>query len=42
MPAYHLITPDGDGITLVNIGVGTKQRQNDLRPYRGASSRRRG
>ena len=22
MPAYHLITPDGDGITLVNIGVG--------------------
>ena len=22
MPAYHLMTPDGDGITLVNIGVG--------------------
>jgi len=22
MPAYHLITPEGDGITLVNIGVG--------------------
>ncbi|MDQ3077665.1 MAG: AMP nucleosidase [Pseudomonadota bacterium] len=22
MPAYHLTTPDGDGITLVNIGVG--------------------
>ena len=22
MPAYHLITPNGDGITLVNIGVG--------------------
>lgn len=22
MPAYHLITPDGTGITLVNIGVG--------------------
>ena len=22
MPAYHLIRPDGDGITLVNIGVG--------------------
>jgi AMP nucleosidase len=22
MPAYHLITADGDGITLVNIGVG--------------------
>ncbi len=22
MPAYHLITPDRDGITLVNIGVG--------------------
>jgi AMP nucleosidase len=22
MPAYHLIAPDGDGITLVNIGVG--------------------
>lgn len=22
MPAYHLITPSGDGITLVNIGVG--------------------
>jgi AMP nucleosidase len=22
MPAYHLTTPDGDGVTLVNIGVG--------------------
>ena len=22
MPAYHLMAPDGDGITLVNIGVG--------------------
>nr|WP_294849346.1 AMP nucleosidase [uncultured Sphingomonas sp.] len=22
MPAYHLMTPEGDGITLVNIGVG--------------------
>jgi AMP nucleosidase len=22
MPAYHLKTPDGDGVTLVNIGVG--------------------
>jgi AMP nucleosidase len=22
LPAYHLMTPDGDGITLVNIGVG--------------------
>jgi AMP nucleosidase len=22
MPAYHLMTPDGDGVTLVNIGVG--------------------
>src|SRR3546814_4989879 len=22
MPAYHLIAPDGGGITLVNIGVG--------------------
>jgi AMP nucleosidase len=22
MPAYHLISPDGDGVTLVNIGVG--------------------
>ena len=22
MPAYHLIAPDGEGITLVNIGVG--------------------
>jgi len=22
MPAYHLATPDGDGVTLVNIGVG--------------------
>lgn len=22
MPAYHLSTPDGDGVTLVNIGVG--------------------
>jgi AMP nucleosidase len=22
MPAYHLVRPDGDGVTLVNIGVG--------------------
>ncbi|MCQ8279052.1 AMP nucleosidase [Acetobacteraceae bacterium KSS8] len=22
MPAYHLVRPDGDGITLINIGVG--------------------
>src|SRR3546814_13475223 len=22
MPAYHLVAPDGGGITLVNIGVG--------------------
>ncbi|HVY83695.1 MAG TPA: AMP nucleosidase, partial [Caulobacterales bacterium] len=22
MPGYHLVTPDGDGITLINIGVG--------------------
>lgn len=22
MPAYHLMTPEGDGVTLVNIGVG--------------------
>ncbi len=39
MPAYHLMTPDGDGITLVNIGVGPSQRQDDLRPYRGAAAR---
>ncbi len=28
MPAYHLIAADGDGITLVNIGVGPSNAKN--------------
>ncbi|HWK34073.1 MAG TPA: AMP nucleosidase [Hyphomicrobium sp.] len=28
MPAYHLTAPDGDGITLVNIGVGPSNAKN--------------
>jgi AMP nucleosidase len=28
MPAYHLIAPDGSGITLVNIGVGPSNAKN--------------
>ncbi len=28
MPAYHLTTPDGDGVTLVNIGVGPSNAKN--------------
>ena len=28
MPAYHLIAPDGGGITLVNIGVGPSNAKN--------------
>ncbi|UBM25936.1 AMP nucleosidase [Pseudomonas sp. p1(2021b)] len=28
MPAYHLIADDGDGITLVNIGVGPSNAKN--------------
>lgn len=28
MPAYHLIRPDGEGITLVNIGVGPSNAKN--------------
>jgi len=28
MPAYHLTTPDSDGITLVNIGVGPSNAKN--------------
>jgi AMP nucleosidase len=28
MPAYHLVSDDGDGITLVNIGVGPSNAKN--------------
>ncbi len=28
MPAYHLVRPDGDGVTLVNIGVGPANAKN--------------
>jgi AMP nucleosidase len=28
MPAYHLIAADGDGVTLVNIGVGPSNAKN--------------
>jgi AMP nucleosidase len=28
MPAYHLTSPDGDGVTLVNIGVGPSNAKN--------------
>jgi AMP nucleosidase len=28
MPAYHLATPGGDGVTLVNIGVGPSNAKN--------------
>jgi AMP nucleosidase len=28
MPAYHLVAPDGQGITLVNIGVGPSNAKN--------------
>jgi AMP nucleosidase len=28
MPAYHLITPGNDGVTLVNIGVGPSNAKN--------------
>ncbi len=28
MPAYHLVAPDGDGVTLVNIGVGPSNAKN--------------
>ena len=28
MPAYHLVSPDGDGVTLVNIGVGPSNAKN--------------
>ncbi len=39
MPAYHLVRPDGDGITLINIGVGPSNAKTItdhlavLRPY---------
>ena len=32
MPTYHLVGPDGRGITMVNIGIGPVQCQNDHRP----------
>jgi AMP nucleosidase len=28
MPAYHLVAPDGEGVTLVNIGVGPPNAKN--------------
>jgi len=28
MPAYHLVAPDGEGVTLVNIGVGPSNAKN--------------
>nr|VUD30567.1 AMP nucleosidase [Raoultella sp. NCTC 9187] len=28
MPAWHLITKDGQGITLINIGVGPSNAKN--------------
>ena len=28
MPAYHLVKPDGEGVTLVNIGVGPSNAKN--------------
>jgi AMP nucleosidase len=28
MPAYHLVAPDGQGVTLVNIGVGPSNAKN--------------
>ena len=39
MPAYHLIAPGRDGITLVNIGVGPVERQDHHRSSRGAAPR---
>ena len=34
MPAYHCVRADGRGISLVNIGVGPFERQDDHRPHR--------
>src|SRR4249920_2093721 len=28
MPAYHLVAPDGEGLTLINIGVGPSNAKN--------------
>ncbi len=37
MPAYHLKKKGHGGITMVNIGVGPIERQDDHRPYRRAA-----
>ena len=33
MPAYHLLRKDGQGVTLVNIGVGPSNAKNITDPY---------